>query len=87
MRVSKEGGQNNMYLVTQGKGRINQLGYDSKKSEYVYIHMGKEIWREKGNKDLLIYFNQKRINNECIDDDVNKFEIYKKYVDYCDLYQ
>ena len=77
-----------MYLVAQGKGRINQLGYDSKKSEYVYIHCGKEIWREKGNKDLLNYFNELRINNKSIyDDDVNKFEIYKKYVDSCELYQ
>jgi len=40
-----------MLLVTQGRGRINQLGYDKKTHEYVYIHKGEEIWREKVMKD------------------------------------
>jgi len=45
-----------MLLVTQGKGKINQLGFDKKTSEYVYFHKGREIWREKGDNGLLVNF-------------------------------
>ena len=46
-----------MYLVTEGKRKENQLGYVPKTHEYVYLHHGKEVWREKGDKELLDYFN------------------------------
>ena len=47
-----------MYLVTEGKRKENQLGYAPKTQKYVYFHNGKEIWREKGDKELLDYFNE-----------------------------
>ena len=49
-------GEKNMYLVAQGKGRINQLGYDSKKSEYVYIHCGKRNLERKRKQRLIKLF-------------------------------
>lgn len=49
-----------MYLVTEGKYRINQLGYSIKNKEYVYYHKGKEIWRMIGDRDLFDYFNKVR---------------------------
>lgn len=74
-----------MLLVTEGRGRINQLGFDKKTSEYVFIHMGKEIWREKGDNSLLDYINNLRATYSCIDEEVvNKFPIWNKYVKDCD---
>lgn len=76
-----------MLLVTKGKGRINQLGYDLKKGEYVYFHNGKEIWREKGDTSLLDYFNEVRACIHCCDDDdiekLTTANIWKKYDDSC----
>ncbi|MCQ2589546.1 MAG: hypothetical protein MJ179_03895 [Treponema sp.] len=77
-----------MLLVTEGRGRINQLGFDKKTSEYVFIHRGKEIWREKGDNSLLDYFNNLRATYSCIDEEaVNKFPIWNKYVKDCDKYE
>jgi hypothetical protein len=74
-----------MLLVTQGKGRINQLGFDRKTSEYVYFHKGREIWREKGDNGLLDYFNNLRASNSCIsEEEVAKFPIWNRYVKSCD---
>ena len=74
-----------MWLVTQGKGRINQLGYDKKTGEYVYIHKGVEIWREKGDRDLLDYFNNLRAENKlCDEEKIRQFPIYVRYENSCD---
>lgn len=74
-----------MLLVTEGRGRINQLGFDKKTSEYVFIHRGKEIWRKKGDNSLLDYFNNLRATYSYIDEEVvNKFPIWNKYVRDCD---
>lgn len=76
-----------MLLVTQGKGRINQLGFDKKTSEYVYIHKGQEIWREKGDTNLLDIFNKARGEYTFPDmDEVRKNPIYVKYEDDCDAF-
>lgn len=77
-----------MLLVTQGRGRINQLGYNKKTSEYVYFHCGKEVWREKGDDSLLNYFNSLRASNSCIDEkEVAKYPVWKKYEESCDYYE
>lgn len=73
-----------MYLVTEGKRKENQLAYASKTQEYVYFHHGKEIWREKGDRGLLDYFNEIRANYSCSsDEELAKFPIWKKYSDSC----
>lgn len=73
-----------MLLVTQGKGRINQLGFDKKTSEYVYFHNGKEIWREKGDKGLLDYFSDLRTTNSCISEEkLANNRIWNKYLESC----
>ena len=77
-----------MLLVTEGRGRINQLGFDKRTSEYVFIHKGKEVWREKGDTKLLDYFNKLRATYSCIDEEVvSKFPIWNKYVKDCDKYE
>lgn len=76
-----------MLLVTQGKGRINQLGFDKKTSEYVYFHNGKEIWREKGDNSLLNYFNSLRESYSCIDEEiVSQYPVWIRYCKSCDEY-
>lgn len=73
-----------MLLVTQGKGRVNQLGYNKKTQEYVYFHKGQEIWREKGDSKLLDYFNELRASGEFSDDEIlDTFPIYVKYSKSC----
>ena len=74
-----------MLLVTQGKGRVNQLGYNKKTHEYVYFHKGVEVWREKGDESLLNYFVDIR-NGERVADfsDALDFPIFNKYCDSCD---
>ena len=76
-----------MLLVTQGKGRINQLGYNKKTQEYVYFHKGVEIWREKGDTTLLNYFNDLRINYGCLEEkEIEKLStahIWEKYSKSC----
>ena len=57
-----------MYLVTEGKRKENQLGYNKKTQEYVYLHLGKEIWREHGDEDLLNYFNEVRAGIRVFED-------------------
>jgi hypothetical protein len=77
-----------MLLVTEGKYKINQLGYNKKTSEYVYFHKGKEIWREKGDDSLLNYFNSLRESYSCInEEEIAKFPIYKKYEESCDEFE
>ena len=80
-----------MYLVTQGRGRINQLGYDPKTSEYVYIHKGVEQWRVKGDRTLLNYFNLIRVNNDFIDEEsmieIPTYNVYEKYVNSCHKFE
>ena len=76
-----------MYLVTQGKRKENQLGYDTKTGEYVMLHKGKEIWREKGNTTLLDYFNYLRATGETIDgesmEEMPTFHIFERYCNDC----
>lgn len=57
-----------MLLVTQGKMREWQLGYNKKTKEYVCFHYGKEQWREKGDDSLLNYFTELRANGKCLDE-------------------
>ena len=74
------------YLVTQSKRR-NQLGYNKKTREDVYLHNGVEIWREKGDESLLKYFGEVRAGMRFIEDeDIAKLttaSICKKYSDSC----
>ena len=76
-----------MYLVTQSKRKDNQLGYDAKKSEYVYIYKGSEIWRERGDTSLLDYFNDLRNNKKCINESkiarLSTSYIWVKYIQSC----
>ena len=76
-----------MYLVTQGKYRENQLGYNAKTHEYVYFHKGKEIWREKGDESLLKYFNEVRAEIHLFEEDdlkrLTTYPIWQKYSDCC----
>ena len=80
-----------MYLVTQGRGRVNQLGYDSKKKEYVYLHKGQEIWREKGDESLLNYFNYIRSNYACFEEEeiekLSTHSIWEKYDESCHQFE
>jgi hypothetical protein len=77
-----------MLLVTQGRGRVNQLGYNKKTGEYVYLHKGQEIWREKGDTGLLDYFNEVRANYGCTDDSVlAQYPIYTKYSNSCQEFE
>lgn len=74
-----------MLLVTEGRGKVNQLGFDKKTSEYVYFHKGKEIWREKGDDSLLNYFNSLRERHLCInEEEISKYPVWKKYCESCD---
>ena len=73
-----------MYLVCEGKRKENQLGYAPKTQEYVYFHKGVEIWREKGDRSLLDYFNNVRAVGGCTDDEVlNANPIFVRYSDDC----
>lgn len=73
-----------MYLVTQGKYKQNQLGYNKKTSEYVYLHKGKEQWRIKGTPDLLNYFNEVRAGMRVFDDsDIKDNVVWQRYEQDC----
>lgn len=73
-----------MLLVTEGKRKENQLGYNKKTQEYVYFHHGKEVWREKGDITLFDYFNQVRANIRTFqEDDIKDNPIWKKYDTSC----
>ena len=73
-----------MYLVTEGKRKENQLGYALKTQEYVYFHHGKEVWREKGDEDLLNYFNEVRAGIRTFDDkEIENIFDWKKYCKDC----
>ena len=76
-----------MYLVTQDKRKKNVLAYDSKTSEYVYIHLGREVWREKGNESLLACFNYFRLTGECDDGEamieMPTFHILERFYQSC----
>ncbi len=73
-----------MYLVTEGKRKENQLGYDKKTQEYVYFHHGKEVWREKGDEALLNYFNEVRAGIRVFEDkDIETNPIWKRYSESC----
>ncbi len=73
-----------MLLVTEGKRKENQLGYNKKTQEYVYYHHGKEIWREKGDTSLLDYFNEVRADIRMFeDDDIKDNPIWKRYSESC----
>lgn len=77
-----------MLLVTQGKRKENQLGYDKKTQEYVYFHKGKEIWREKGDINLLTYFNEVRAGIKDFDDAaIENNPIWQKYCDSCNKFE
>ncbi len=77
-----------MKLVTEGKYRVNQLGYNIKTGEYVYFHKGQEIWREKGDRELFDYFNEVRGGCTYFDDKkVENNPIWKKYVESCDAFE
>lgn len=74
-----------MLLVTEGKLKINQLGYNQKTSEYVFFHKGKEIWRMKGNRELLNYFSHIRATYQSIDEETIKDnEVWIRYCNSCD---
>lgn len=76
-----------MYLVTESKTRENQLGYAPKTKEYVHLHHGKEVWREKGDKTLLDYFTDLRYEHKCLDEEeiakLPTAAIWKKYCAAC----
>ena len=70
-----------LYLVCKSKDYYgNVLGYNLKTSEYVYLHFGEEIRREKGDRALFDYMNECRANREPADiDECEKYPIYNKY--------
>ena len=73
-----------MYLVTEGKRKENQLGYNKKTQEYVYLHLGKEVWREKGDEALLNYFNEVRAGVRMLEEkDIETNPIWKRYSESC----
>lgn len=75
-----------MLLVTEGKRKENQLGYNKKTQEYVYFHHGKEVWREKGNDSLLNYFNGVRAGLDFEEVDIMEvptYEIWNRYCESC----
>lgn len=77
-----------MYLVTEGRRKENQLGYVPGTSEYVYLHLGKEIWREKGDDKLFHYFNEVRADIRMFeDDDIRDNPIWQKYGDSCHQFE
>ena len=79
-----------MYLVTESKRKENQLGYAPKTKEYVYLHHGKEVWREKGDESLLNYFHELRCTYKCLDEEeiakLPTAAIWKKYTEACESY-
>ena len=76
-----------MYLVTEGKRKENQLGYAPKTQEYVYFHRGVEIWRMKGDRSLVEYFNEVRGGVHYFEEkdleSLPTYPIWKKYSDDC----
>lgn len=76
-----------MYLVTKSKPAYgNILAYDNKTKEYVYIHKGKEKWREKGDTECLDFFTEHRdeLYKYNYSELLERFPIYKKYDLSCD---
>lgn len=74
-----------MRLVTEGKKKENQLGYNKKTKEYVYFHKGKEIWRIKGDDTLLNYFDEVRAKGTYTEFEyLKQFPVYLKYSDSCE---
>ena len=75
-----------MLLVTQGKRREWQLGYNKKTKEYVCFHNGQEQWREKGDDSLLNYFNEIRANIHTLEEsEIAKLptnHIWEKYTNH-----
>lgn len=77
-----------MLLVTEGKRKVNQLGYSKRTHEYVYFHNGIEVWREKGNEDLLNYFEEVRAGEHLLkDSDIKDNPIWKKYGESCQKFE
>lgn len=74
-----------LYLVVKSKSYYgNVLAYNEKTSEYVYLHFGKEIWREKADRGLFDYMNNVRAMDICSDvHECEKFDIYNKYSKSC----
>lgn len=73
-----------MLLITEGKRKENQLGYNKKTQEYVYIHHGKEVWREKGDDSLLNYFNGVRVGLDFEEVDIMEMPTYEIWNRYCE---
>lgn len=57
------------------------LGYDEEKGEYVCLHNGKEIWREKGDTDLLNEFYKPTCPNY---DALIDYRTYKRFDETCE---
>ena len=77
-----------MYLVTEGSGKVNQLGYSPKKKIYTYIHQGKVEWEVEGNRFLLDYFNEIRSNYSSIDEEkIKDNPIWIKYCQSCEEHE
>lgn len=72
-----------MYLVTEGKYKINQLGFLVRTKEYVYYHKGKEIWRMVGDRSLFDYFNEVRAYNNFDENVIKDNPIWKRYTEDC----
>jgi hypothetical protein len=76
-----------MLLVTEGKRKVNQLGYNKKTQEYVYFHKGVEVWREKGDESLLNYFNEVRANFNFNEEVIKDNPVWQKYCQSCDEFE
>ena len=78
-----------MLLVTKSKTPYgNVLALDNKKHEYVYLHKGKEIWREPSlDGSLANYFIKCRSNDTAPDfadmEELKEYPIYTKYCNSC----
>jgi len=70
-----------MIILTQSKYENNKLLYSARRKEYVFVHEGKEIWREQADNSLANYFK----NNETIfSDELEQYPIWNKYCKSCD---
>ena len=72
-----------MYLVTEGKYKVNQLGYAARTKEYVYYHKGKEMWRMVGDRALFDYFNEVRAYNNFDENKIKDNPVWQRYSNDC----
>lgn len=75
-----------IYIVTQSKRKENKLLYDTKTSEYIYIHYNVVKWRISGDDALLEHFRALYRGEifASFTQDKENYPIFKKYCDDCE---